>query len=90
MQKSAGVGQWVRAKKQRDGGQGKRAVIGVMRRLALAAYQVGANGVAFDAERLFNGSRPASSFLADLTGVKQPNCDRLTLQKVINGGNAKG
>ena len=31
-------------------------MIGVMRRLALAAYQVGANdGVAFDAERLFAG-----------------------------------
>jgi transposase len=59
MQKSAGVGRWVRAKQQRDGGggQAKRAVIGVMRRLAMAAYQVGANGVVFDAERLFSGSR---------------------------------
>jgi transposase len=54
---SAGVKRWVAAKKQRDGGKGKgkRAVIGVMRRLALAAYQVGACGVAFDAERLFSG-----------------------------------
>jgi transposase len=55
MQKSAGVKRWVAGKKQRDGGKAKRAVIGVMRRLALAAYQVGANGVAFDAERLFAG-----------------------------------
>ena len=53
---SAGVKRWVAAKKQRDGGKGKRAVIGVMRRLALAAYQVGASGVAFDAERLFAGA----------------------------------
>jgi len=54
---SAGVKRWVAGKKQRDGGKAKRAVIGVMRRLAMAAYQVGANGVAFDAERLFGGSR---------------------------------
>lgn len=54
---SAGVRRWVAAKKQRDGGRAKRAVIGVMRRLAIAAYQVGANGVAFDAGRLFSGSR---------------------------------
>jgi transposase len=55
MKTSAGVRQWVADKKQRDGGKAKRAVIGVMRRLALAAYQVGACGVAFDAERLFGG-----------------------------------
>jgi transposase len=57
MQSSAGVKRWVAAKKQRDGGKAKRAVIGVMRRLAMAAYQVGARGVAFDAGRLFSGSR---------------------------------
>jgi hypothetical protein len=57
VQKSAGVKRWVADKKQRDGGKAKRAVIGVMRRLAMAAYQVGACGVAFDAERLFGGSR---------------------------------
>jgi transposase len=57
MQSSAGVKRWVADKKQRDGGKAKRAVIGVMRRLAMAAYQVGANGVAFDAGRLFSGSR---------------------------------
>jgi len=51
---SAGVKRWVAGKKQRDGGKAKRAVIGVMRRLAMAAYQVGACGVAFDAERLFS------------------------------------
>jgi transposase len=57
MKTSAGVKRWVTAKKQRDGGKAKRAVIGVMRRLAMAAYQVGACGVAFDAERLFAPSR---------------------------------
>ena len=54
---SAGVRRWVEAKKQRDGGKARRAVIGVMRRLAIAAYHVGANGVAFDAGRLFGASR---------------------------------
>jgi transposase len=58
---SAGVKRWVAGKKQRDGGKGKRAVIGVMRRLAMAAYQVGACGVAFDAERLFTGGGSSSS-----------------------------
>lgn len=57
VQKSAGVKRWVAGKRQRDGGRAKRAVIGVMRRLAIAAYRVGADGVAFDAERLFGGSR---------------------------------
>lgn len=55
MKTSAGVKRWASNKKQRDGGKAKRAVIGVMRRLAMAAYQVGACRVAFDAERLFAG-----------------------------------
>ena len=57
VQKSAGVKRWVADKKRRDGGKAKRAVVGVMRRLAVAAYHVGACGVAFDAGRLFGGSR---------------------------------
>lgn len=56
MRADAGVRRWVAAKKGRDGGKAGRAVVGVMRRLALAAYQVGANGVAFEAARLFAGS----------------------------------
>jgi transposase len=52
----ARVARWARAKKQRDGGEGLRAVIGVMRRLALAAWHVAAHGVAFDAARLFPGA----------------------------------
>lgn len=59
---------WVKRKKSRDGGKGMRAMVGVMRRLALAAWNVGACGEAFDAGRLFPGRRvprpvtgPASS-----------------------------
>ena len=55
------VKQWVHRKKQRDGGKGGKAVVGVMRRLALAAWHVAVSGVAFDAGRLFPGGvkRPA-------------------------------
>jgi transposase len=61
MRNDASVQRWTGAKKQRDGGQGGRAVIALMRRLALAAYHVGASGVAFDAARLFGGkTRPSS------------------------------
>lgn len=52
----APVARWARAKKQRDNGEGLRAVIGVMRRLALAAWHVAKHGVAFDANRLFPGA----------------------------------
>ena len=46
-----------RQKKSKDGEQAKRALIGVMRRLALALYAVGANSQTFDAWRLFPGIR---------------------------------
>lgn len=49
--KLAGVQQWYQAKKARDGRGARRALVAVMRRLAL--YQVGAHGGAFDPRRLF-------------------------------------
>jgi transposase len=51
------VGAWYRRKKSKDGEQARRALIGVMRRLALALYEVGANEQTFDAWRLFPGVR---------------------------------
>jgi transposase len=49
---------WARRKKERDGeGQGNKAVVAVMRRLALAAWYVGKHGEAFEASRLFPGTR---------------------------------
>lgn len=48
---------WYRQKKSKDGEQARRALIGVMRRLALALYEVGANHQMFDAWRLFPGIR---------------------------------
>ena len=48
---------WYQQKKSKDGEQAKRALIGVMRRLALALYAVGANSQTFDAWRLFPGIR---------------------------------
>ncbi len=38
--------------------EAKRAVVGVMRKLVLALYQVGAKGATFEVGRLF-GSKPA-------------------------------
>jgi transposase len=53
--KKAGLREWYQAKKARDGRGAKRAVVGVMRRLALALYAVGAKGASFEAGRLFPG-----------------------------------
>ncbi|MDB5974803.1 MAG: Transposase family protein [Nevskia sp.] len=53
--RESAVKRWVELKKARDGGKGGKAVVGVMRRLALAAYHVGKNGVEFDPGRLFPG-----------------------------------
>jgi transposase len=47
---------WVQRKKARDGGKALRAMVGVMRRLALAAWNVARTGEAFDPRRLFPGS----------------------------------
>ena len=50
------VKRWTGPKKARDGGKGSRAMVAVMRRLALAAWHVAVNGVEFDAGRLFPGA----------------------------------
>jgi transposase len=47
---------WIERKKQRDGGRGDKAAVGVMRRLALAAWHAG-QGEVFDPNRLFPGAR---------------------------------
>src|SRR5262249_46660642 len=59
VQRDRGVRQWYQAKKARDGGgrEIKRALVAVMRKLALALYQVGARGAAFDPARLFPGEQ---------------------------------
>lgn len=50
-----GVRGWFEAKKARDGNRGGKALVGVMRKLALALYRVAAEDVAFDAGKLFPG-----------------------------------
>jgi transposase len=50
------VRRWYQQKKAKDGDQAKRALIGVMRKLALALYEVGVNEKSFDAWRLFPGA----------------------------------
>jgi transposase len=56
----AGIGAWYQAKKERDGQQAKRALVGLMRKLALALYQVGAKGATFAPGRLFPGQTLAA------------------------------
>jgi hypothetical protein len=51
--KKPGVRQWYQAKKGRDGGKSKKALVAVMRRLAVALYQVGAKEATFEPGRLF-------------------------------------
>ncbi len=53
--KQVGVQRWYQAKKARDGRGARRALVAVMRKLALALYQVGARGAEFDPRRLFAG-----------------------------------
>jgi transposase len=55
-----GVRGWYQAKRRRDGRrQAKKAVVAVMRKLALALYQVGAKGAQFEAARVFPGQAVA-------------------------------
>ena len=54
--RDAAVKRWTLPKKARDGGKGARAMVGVMRRLALAAWHVAVSGEEFDAGRLFPGA----------------------------------
>jgi transposase len=58
--KTAGVRRWYEQKKQRDEGTAKRALVGVMRRLALALYWVG-QGQPFEARRLFAEVKAAAA-----------------------------
>lgn len=58
--KRSGVQQWYQTKKERDGGEAKRAVVAVMRKLVLALYQVGAKGARFEVERMFGAGQSAA------------------------------
>jgi transposase len=53
------VRRWYQRKKAKDGERAKRAVVGVMRKLALALYAVGAQEEEFCSRRLFPGRRVA-------------------------------
>ena len=59
--KQAGLRQWYEAKKERDGQEAKGAVVAVMRKLALALYQVGAKGATFEVSKLFPGQAASRS-----------------------------
>jgi transposase len=61
------VKRWTGPKKARDGGRASRAMVGVMRRLALAAWHVSVGGVEFDAGRLFPGAAAKGAAGAAMT-----------------------
>jgi hypothetical protein len=60
--KEVEVQRWYQAKKARDPLGARRAVVAVMRKLALALYHVGISGTPFEARRLFEriGSKKAA------------------------------
>jgi len=64
----AAVRPWDEAKKKRDGERGQIAVVGVMRKLALAIHAVTTTGEAFDPARLFPG-RPVCSTTGTASGT---------------------
>ena len=51
------VKEWYDLKKAKDNDGATRALVGVMRRLAMALYQIGACGQSFDAGKLFPGDQ---------------------------------
>jgi hypothetical protein len=48
-----GVRPWYEAKKARDEGDARRALVAVMRKLAVALYHIGVRNEAFQPRRLF-------------------------------------
>src|SRR5205807_2009130 len=48
-----GVADWYRARKQQGTVAKRKALVGIMRKLAVALYRVGVDGVAFEARKLF-------------------------------------
>lgn len=53
--RQASLWTWYQAKKERDQGKARGALVGIMRRLALAIYHVRVTGEPFDIQRLFPG-----------------------------------
>jgi transposase len=53
--REAEVRSWFAAKKARDGGRGGKALVGVMRKLALALHRAAVDEVEFDPAKLFPG-----------------------------------
>lgn len=52
-----GISQWYRRKIERDGGKKHKALVAIMRRLALAIHRIVKDGTKFDSRRLFAGPR---------------------------------
>jgi transposase len=59
-----GVRDWYRSKKQQGRRATGKALVGVMRKLALALYRVAVTGAAFEPRRLFPGAQPGGAAAA--------------------------
>jgi len=57
---SAAIRSWYRRQQERRRGESKPVTVGVMRKLALACWQVGARGVTFEAEKVFAPQEPSA------------------------------
>jgi transposase len=67
----AGVRRWYEAKKARDPEAAKSVLVALMRKLALALYQVGVHEQAFDAQRLFGKIGSREQTVAEATATKE-------------------
>jgi transposase len=65
-----GVADWYRARKAQGPVATRKALVGVMRKLALALYHVAVDGVAFEARQLFGGQA---------AGAEKPKEDRINI-----------
>jgi transposase len=63
------IKRWYLRKRTRDGEKAKRAVIGVMRKLAKGLHRVGTTGELFQPERLFRGRSPQDRKMAFRSSV---------------------
>jgi transposase len=62
------VRRWYQRQKVQRRGEGKAAVIGVMRKLALALYRLGGRGEKFDRQQLYRSLTEASAARPDGAG----------------------
>lgn len=74
----AGVADWYRGRKRHGAVAARKALVAVMRKLAVALYRVGVEGVAFEARKLF-AARPGRQ-----RARREPGGPRISVPGVAN------